>query len=387
MKSYTKIVACFCLMLSNSLYGQWNDPGNDGTGSINYSNGNVGIGTTDPSSTLDLRGYFVVGENATGYVNGDVRMYNLPGTEYGFTIRPFDSSLSGGTWNWHNDFGFSESNKYWYAEGGFRVVGGKVGIGNWDTYEYGQVEITGAHTVGNYDAQLHLHTTSKPYGMFLGSHDTKYGVISQGAHYYSGGDFRAKSDQVSGIIQSYGNIYFFSNSNLSSDATFTPSNKLTISNNGNIGIGRTGEARLDVRGEGNAHNFEHFIVRDQYNNKDFVIRGDGSVSVGYGVDAPSGFLLAVGGKAIMEEVVVQLKSNWPDYVFEPGYELNNIAELEQFIKTNKHLPGIPTAAEVEKDGVELGEMNAKLLEKVEELTLYIIELEKRIKQLEQHDND
>ena len=68
---------------------------------------------------------------------------------------------------------------------------------------------------------------------------------------------------------------------------------------------------------------------------------------------------------------------FPDYVFEKDYCLKNLRELEEYICINKHLPGIPTAEDVKKDGLDIGTMDAKLLEKVEELTLYIIELNKK----------
>jgi hypothetical protein len=71
-------------------------------------------------------------------------------------------------------------------------------------------------------------------------------------------------------------------------------------------------------------------------------------------------------------------SGWADYVFAEDYTLKPLEELSSFIKTNKHLPNIPTAKEVEINGIELGEMNAKLLEKVEELSLYIIQQIKEI---------
>ncbi|KAA3630852.1 MAG: hypothetical protein DWQ02_17250 [Bacteroidetes bacterium] len=77
-----------------------------------------------------------------------------------------------------------------------------------------------------------------------------------------------------------------------------------------------------------------------------------------------------------------LPNVWADYVFEDDYELRSLEELKTFIKANNHLPGIPSAQEVAKDGIHLGEMNALLLEKIEELTLYIIEQESRIKALE-----
>lgn len=75
-------------------------------------------------------------------------------------------------------------------------------------------------------------------------------------------------------------------------------------------------------------------------------------------------------------------SPFPDFVFEPGYKLLSINEVESFINQNGHLPGVPNAAEVEQNGIELGEMNALLLQKIEELTLYIIALEKKMQAFE-----
>jgi hypothetical protein len=72
---------------------------------------------------------------------------------------------------------------------------------------------------------------------------------------------------------------------------------------------------------------------------------------------------------------------WADYVFEKDYDLKPLEEVEAFINANGHLPNVPTASEIEKEGLNLGEMDAKLLEKIEELTLYVIELKKEINEL------
>lgn len=99
--------------------------------------------------------------------------------------------------------------------------------------------------------------------------------------------------------------------------------------------------------------------------------------VGIGTTSPGSFKLAVEGKIGAREIKVTLQSPWPDYVFNQGYQRMSLASLEAFIKKNNHLPNIPSAQEVkENGGIELGEMNAKLLEKIEELTLYVIELKK-----------
>jgi len=82
-----------------------------------------------------------------------------------------------------------------------------------------------------------------------------------------------------------------------------------------------------------------------------------------------------------EKVKVDAKGNWPDFVFEDNYTLPSLMEVEQFITTNKHLPNVPSAAEVEIEGVDLGEMDKILLQKIEELTLYMIEQQKQIELL------
>ena len=92
----------------------------------------------------------------------------------------------------------------------------------------------------------------------------------------------------------------------------------------------------------------------------------------------AGYKLRVGGKIFSEEVRVQLQSAWPDYVFEKNYKKLSLIELEKYLQTNKHLPNIPSAKEVETTGQNLGEIQRKMLEKIEELSLYVIELKKEI---------
>lgn len=114
-------------------------------------------------------------------------------------------------------------------------------------------------------------------------------------------------------------------------------------------------------------------LRGNYSNE-FTITGKGEV--GIGTSDTKGHKLAVAGSIVAESVKVALQPNWPDYVFHSSYKLPDLKEVEQFIKENKHLPEIPSAAEVEKEGINLGEMNANLLKKIEELTLYVIDLKK-----------
>jgi hypothetical protein len=99
------------------------------------------------------------------------------------------------------------------------------------------------------------------------------------------------------------------------------------------------------------------------------------------------FQVSNNGTVRAREVLVNLKNDWPDYVFSPHYKLRSLPELECYLNQYQHLPGIPNAASVEQNGIGLAEMNRLLLEKVEELTLYLIEQEKRIQTLEKQLKD
>ncbi|HEY9006942.1 hypothetical protein [Ohtaekwangia sp.] len=100
-------------------------------------------------------------------------------------------------------------------------------------------------------------------------------------------------------------------------------------------------------------------------------------NVGIGTSDTKGYKFAVAGKAAVEEITVKLSASWPDYVFASSYRLPSLSDLEKFIVMHRHLPEIASAEEISKTGVDIGEMNILLLKKVEELTLYIIELEKK----------
>lgn len=98
---------------------------------------------------------------------------------------------------------------------------------------------------------------------------------------------------------------------------------------------------------------------------------------------PNNYMLAVNGLVGSKEVMIENSSStWPDYVFAEDYELMPLNELAKFISTKKHLPNIPSANEIEtQGGHKVGEINQKLLEKVEELTLYLIDQNQQIQEL------
>jgi len=114
------------------------------------------------------------------------------------------------------------------------------------------------------------------------------------------------------------------------------------------------------------------------------IQANGSIGIGTAIT--NGYKLAVKGSVIATSVKVQLMDVWPDYVFEKSFRRLSLPELEHYVNTEKHLPEMPSAQAVSRDGIDLGEMHVKLLKKIEELTLYLIEQNKQIEILKEKIN-
>jgi hypothetical protein len=159
----------------------------------------------------------------------------------------------------------------------------------------------------------------------------------------------------------------------------------------NIGLGNFPDPLSRVTIRGRTAN-DSMLALNVVNSNDyslFVIRNDGNI--GIGVSNP-GEKFVVDGLICAKEVRVQLTGEpcWGDYVFDDKYQLMPLPELESTIKENKHLPGVPTAKEIESNGLQIGEMQAIMMKKIEELTLYVIDLQKQCndlkKQLEDKDN-
>ncbi len=180
--------------------------------------------------------------------------------------------------------------------------------------------------------------------------------------------------------------------------------RLTVSGAGLIGIGKTNPSfALDVtRANQSVARFEStgtnagpdVLIIDKDNasaRATLQIQGNAgaieslfvssSGNVGIGNTNPIS-KLAVNGQIRATEVKVLADITVPDYVFENDYKLRTLQETKKYISVNKHLPDIPSAAEIEANGIDLGDMNMRLLKKIEELTLYQIELLERLESLE-----
>ncbi len=119
------------------------------------------------------------------------------------------------------------------------------------------------------------------------------------------------------------------------------------------------------------------IVRMTLFNNGTILMGNTATPAGYRLYVETGILT--------EKIKVALKSsaNWADYVFADDYQLQPLTEVEKYIREHKHLPGVPSADDVVKEGLDLATMDAKLLEKIEELTLHMIQLEKEVNNLKE----
>ncbi|MEO9802671.1 MAG: hypothetical protein ABJF04_05450 [Reichenbachiella sp.] len=265
----------------------------------------------------------------------------------------------------------------------------------------------------NFDQGIKIRTNWGNYEVGRGG-----GLITQNADVITGGIF--------GIRQNNnweGALTFYTHNNSSGNtfgSTFTE--KMRLNSSGNLGIGTSNpQTKLDIQGSGedirisrilgwNTDNDKiggvYFNVRnswdlhdrngariesysDTYNDRQDLrfstnygnvierMRITSTGNVGIGTTQPDS-KLAVNGTIHSKEVRVDL-SGWSDFVFEKDYELLTLEEVEEHISEKGHLPEIPSEAEVTKDGINLGVMNAKLLQKIEELTLHLIEMNKQLK--------
>ncbi|MBP2833274.1 hypothetical protein J8281_13855 [Aquimarina sp. U1-2] len=206
----------------------------------------------------------------------------------------------------------------------------------------------------------------------------------------------------------YGFRWLFRNhNNYDSEGQHKLMEYMCLTNSGNLGIGTNNPtSRLSIKKGGQSINFLTGTNSSSYElnvgiNNDGINIANNSKVRGFNFKNANGLLLkithtgnigigtknpdaklTVKGKIHAEEVKIDLSVPAPDYVFKKDYALLTIDEVQQHIQEKGHLPNIPSAKVMETEGVDLGIMNMKLLEKIEELTLYTIEQERKIKQLE-----
>lgn len=188
-------------------------------------------------------------------------------------------------------------------------------------------------------------------------------------------DYTTENLGIGGSAVPKSNVHF--NSAMSGDTL-----KIT-----NTTSGHTASDGMDIRMTGNAAaitNRENSSLEFGTNNTSRMkILADGKISIGT-VNTPPGYRLFVEEGILAEKVKVAVKSTgeWSDYVFAKDYYLSPLPEVEAYIRDHSHLPGVPSAEEVVDKGVDMAKMDAKLLEKVEELTLHLIEMNKKMMEMQ-----
>ena len=161
-------------------------------------------------------------------------------------------------------------------------------------------------------------------------------------------------------LKQYDNQLTFIQHEQSSMRFENPAGSFELNAYGNVGVGAS-------------HQNHRFNVEG-------TSRFTGAVTMQSSLTVGSGMRCDAQGNMKVKRLRVTL-TDWPDYVFGEGYRLRPLAEVEEHIERHSHLPDVPSAAEVEAEGADLGEMNKVLLQKVEELTLYIIDLQRQINEL------
>lgn len=352
---------------------------------LHYSAGNVGIGTNAPQSKLQIQGSGGIGVDLK--VNG--------------RIQTGDANTSGGMWvdaaNTMMMGQYGADRIGLFSNGAWRMIvnpDGNVGIGTASPNAPLQFANTFAkrkvvlYEEGNNDHQY--------YGLGVETGTTRFQIGNATAAFRF---FRA--DNATGSTE----VFTVQGDGKVGVGTAAPAYPLHVS--GKIGSGglmlesntpgiNTNQAAQYL------HIYNHLtganglkaggvLVADDYAyaapaKNDLIVKG--KVAIGTPLASnPNNYTLAVNGQVGAKDVRVESSSaTWPDYVFDAAYALPSLQEVETFLKVHKHLKEIPSAREIGENGHRLGEMDALLLKKIEELTLYLIEQNKKMEAQQQEIN-
>jgi len=370
-------------------------------------NQDVGIGTRTPQKKLDVEGSFKAwSAELSGALNAqsanitetltaktlNIKDINISGNTYiigklgvGTTGNIYEQMQIGDIWTFHNG-----GNKYigynatYTSSGNVRIEQGFSSFLNFNANGSISFETSDTGAAGS-----SIVTTNNNL-ILTANGDVGIGTKNPNAKLDVSGQIMATSANINGITYINGNLGVgFSN----------PTHKLHVVGNtyfdGNVGIGTSNpQAKLQITANNaTGINIEHTTATD-WNYASYIkVNNDLTKALAIRNTTTNSDVFVVYGNGVLstkkifaEKIEVLLScvgSYWYDHVFESNYNLRPLSELEQFIKQNHHLPEIPTAQEIQENGIDLGDMQGKLLLKIEELTLYVIELEKQIKELQQ----
>ncbi|MBK7936977.1 MAG: hypothetical protein IPJ82_07705 [Lewinellaceae bacterium] len=382
------------------------------------SDGKIGINTNQPAAYLHVNGKLVTG---TGTANFTVRCSSCSSGATAFTNTEF-SALTRVAGIGGNQFtalyaksGSHAQTAAAYFDGKVVVANGSLGIGTNapihtldvngrinvanGVIQRGGNAITSTSDLGLYSLTNGFHvrfvTNNAPFRFFSDGGTNPVGgteVFSIGADGNTGIGTGAPEDKLQvgagmtkivmgsayGANTGYGTTYIGFNASRQNASSWSTGND--GANNGGSVIfsdvaGNMLFSNIPNTGASNQSGIPDATI---LNNVNLFLGSNGSV--GIGTRNTTGYKLAVNGFVRAKKVVVE--TGWSDFVFEKNYELMPLEEVERRIQEKGHLPGLPAAAEIEKDGADVGELLKLHMQKIEELTLYIIAQEKRIKELE-----
>ncbi len=323
---------------------------------------NVGIGTLTPGSGLEVKGNGLgsqlrVTDAASGNTvviqGGSGANLKITGYNYGLgTAQPLYLSVDGANTYINPNSGnvgigtTTPANKLTVFSSfyGLEHTDGSVRMGTFINASGGWLGTFSNHSLHFFTNDGSQHMTITPAG-FIG-----IGTTSPGAKLHINGSVKINANQT-----------------LEFGAGLTKE-----LNAGKIGYATFTVGALDIVGAGTA--ISNRVIR--FWNEGGAIFGG---NVGINTTTVAGFALSVNGNIRTKEVTVE--TGWADYVFEKDYRLRPIEEVENFIRINHHLPNIPSAKQIEDTGLQLGDIQKRMMEKIEELTLYIIQLKKEMAEI------
>ncbi|MBC7388773.1 MAG: hypothetical protein H7329_06165 [Opitutaceae bacterium] len=345
-----------------------------------FSDGFVGIGTNRPSSKLHVVGNSIFNGNIKILNAGNIKYERVEdaskleisgedGPEYGAMI-----SIIGGAGTELDSYGGNVS-----INGGTGKYAGNTLLQS----NYGKV---GIGTNNPLDGQK-LHVIGNSYfqgNILIGSFNpTSLSILEVGKASKTYFIDEAAQIGIGWNAFKEGATWKYSNAT-------TPVSRIGYFENGlNFSIAKTGVIGSTITWNNviqATYNTSN-VLETRIGDKDCRTFIDGYLSVGGILPAkmPAGYSLAVAKGILTEKIKVATvpSAEWKDFVFDEGYNLMSLQDVESFIKDYRHLPEVPSSSDVEKNGYELIKMDATLLQKLEEMTLYVIELQKRIKILEE----
>ncbi len=404
----------------------WSSNGNN---LYNSSAGNVGIGTNTPSTKLHIAGDFKLvdgtqgaGKILTSDANGKASWQNIPVTTTTWSSNGnnlYNSSAGNvgiGTSTPSNDQGWEKvldvkgnnNAKILVTTNDSSIKTGIFSHAGYGGGFLGTESNHNLHLVTGYTPKLSILTngnvgignTDPSHKLEIIGNDNVAAFSSTGSNAY----IRLWANAAGGINERVE----FTNRGNGKATIWTPGagDALVVNRNGNIGIGNSEpSAKLHIAGD--------FKLVDGTQGAGKILTSDSNGKASWqnipsiGISATGGWLsngnnlynsntgnvgigttnpvakLTVQGNILASSIKVAVpgSANWSDYVFAKEYQLQPLEEVEAFIKKNQHLPNVPSAAEMVKEGNDLGKTDAKLLEKIEELTLYVIEMKKTINSL------